>query len=109
MKTNLKLLRETVRTLLSEVPLSSHMRKPRFGLQGGGPSPARQFDPQVHSLDDVMLAVRDEFAGVAQDLGVDDASDPSFIGYIGDQLSDKGVPEDLIRQVKRKLAAHTWK
>jgi len=105
MKTTISKLKQLINEhLLVEVPVGSGMRKPQFGLSsgGGGLRPAK-FDPAVHDLKDVMWAVMDEFAGVASDLGVDDIKDPAFIGYIGDQLTDKGVPNDIILQVKAKL------
>lgn len=75
-----------------------------FGLSSGsgGKMPGR-FDPQHHTIDDVMHAVMQEFAGVGNDLGVDDVKDPAFLDYIGTELMDRDVPRDVIQQIKQRL------
>lgn len=102
-KNNKQLLREYVGLLL-EVPIGLGMRKPRFGLSDTGRGPAAKFNPDVHTINDVMDAVMQEFNGVASDLGVDDPSDPAFIDYIGDRLSDvMPLNDDIVDQVVARL------
>ena len=78
----------------------------RFSLPGagGGGLRPRRYDPATDTVADVMRAAVDAFHGVAPDLGIDDVADPAFLDWIGDALTDAGVPVEVRQQVKQKLA-----
>lgn len=76
----------------------------RFSLGGSRGGPVR-FDPARDTIGDVMHAAMQEFGGVGADLGVEDVREGAWLDYVGDKLSDAGVPDDMIDQVQAKFAA----
>jgi hypothetical protein len=61
------------------------------------------FDPNYHTELDVLRAARECFVGVAPDLGVESTRDSAFQDYIGDHMSDAGVPPIIIERVRAAL------
>ena len=64
-----------------------------------------QYNAELHSDDDVYRACMDLFNSIGPDLALEteDPSDPAFIDYVGDTMTDAGIPYELIDNVILKL------
>lgn len=58
------------------------------------------YDPALHNDSDIRQALQGLLDAVASDLGCDDLKDPGFLDYMGDTLSDHGVPHDAIERAR---------
>lgn len=101
MKISIKELRQTIKSMLTEMPYGPSKHPVKFNLMSHGPS--AKFDPVRDSEEDVYDAAQIAFGQIAHDLGVDDLSDDGFLDWLGDHLSDARVPDDMIDRMLAKF------
>jgi hypothetical protein len=56
-----------------------------------------RFRPTQRELERAVLVI---YSNVGTDLGIEDPSDPNFVGYVGDRMCDSDVPEPVRDAVK---------
>lgn len=69
--------------------------------------PQARFDGRSHGAPDLDLAVRRLFWGGEDELGDVDESDPEFVEYAYQKMSDAGVPGDLAEAAIARWLAST--
>lgn len=96
MKIRVSILRKLIREELSridEAPLP--FTRSASSLRGNGLTTA--------SVPDLVKYARKQFAQIGHDLGVDDLADPAFLDWLGDHLTDMGVPYETTEEVEMAL------
>ena len=73
----------------------------------------RKYNPQVDTIDELVAGALDVWNAVGYDIiagsydeetNVEDPRNPAFLNYIGDMMSDVGVPTDVNDRVKQRLS-----
>ena len=108
-KTTIGELKEAIKRSLREVGSvkGGRGRMDKFDLTVASP----RFNDEIHTEQDVIDACLGLFHAVGTDLGMEteDPSDPAFLDYAGDSMSDAGVPSEMIDQVLEKFQSRSWR
>ena len=95
MKIRVSTLRKLIREELSHVHEAPLPFVGKSGIRGNGLTTA--------SVPDLVKYARKQFAQIGHDLGVDDLADPTFLDWLGDHLTDMGVPYETTEEVEMAL------